>query len=229
MSTRAVIARATTEGFTGVYHHRDGYPSGLACNLWALYHGHFEGDLQAMCKTLIDDHPTGWSTIHGDWTLEPGFQEMFQGPCTVCGKDHWEHYYQYFASNGRDLTRGAAAKMAAGNYQALDHHFKEIQRPKPPECYCHGRNEPAWEVTQNNASGSGCEWAYVFDQGPVLVVLSSYRQDGQKMIGFFGAGDPAAKWVEVARIPLEGKEPDWVRVEGVRLNQPKQPEEPHQS
>ena len=217
MSTRAVIARPTTEGFTGVYHHWDGYPSGLGCTLWALYHGHFEEDLQAMCKTLIDDHPAGWSTINGsDWTLNPGFQEMNQGPCAECGKELWEHYYQYFASHGRDLPPGAAEKIATGGgYQALDHSYKKPERGKPPECYCHGgRKEPPWEVTQNNACGSGCEWAYVFDEGSVLVVLSSYRQDGQKMIGFLGSGDSDATWTEMARIPLAGEEPDWVQVEG---------------
>lgn len=89
-----------------------------------------------------------------------------------------------------------------------------------PECYCHGdRSEEAWEVSQQNASGSGCEWAYAFACGgqsehDLMLVLSSYRPSGQKMIGFFGQGDPQAVWAPVAVVALRGDEPDWNVLDG---------------
>src|SRR6266581_7135446 len=76
MSTRSVIARRTPEGFTGVYHHFDGYPSGVGAQLKQLYNGHFHKDIKAMMHTLIDEHSTGWSNINGaDFTQIPGFIE----------------------------------------------------------------------------------------------------------------------------------------------------------
>lgn len=83
MSTRSVIARATAGGFTGVYHHWDGYPSGLGATLFELFNGHFKRNLPNMLKYLIDDHPAGWSTINGaDFNLAPGYGSS--GPQCYC-------------------------------------------------------------------------------------------------------------------------------------------------
>ncbi len=73
MSTRSMIARKTEEGFQGVYHHWDGYPSALGHTLWQLYH---QGDrnLNGMLALLIDEHPAGWSSINGvDWDQPIGY------------------------------------------------------------------------------------------------------------------------------------------------------------
>lgn len=76
MGTRGCIARLTDNGFEGRYHHWDSYPEGLGATLYKLYHGHFNHDLETMLKTLIDDHPAGWSTINGkDFNLKAGFGE----------------------------------------------------------------------------------------------------------------------------------------------------------
>lgn len=64
MSTRAVIGRKTDKGFTGVYHHWDGYPSGLGAALFRLRASQFSGDTAVLLKHLIDAHPGGWSTIN---------------------------------------------------------------------------------------------------------------------------------------------------------------------
>jgi hypothetical protein len=63
MSTCAVIAVPDGDGWRGRYHHHDGYPSGLGAELFALYERTFDRDLSAMTATLIDDHPSGWSSI----------------------------------------------------------------------------------------------------------------------------------------------------------------------
>ncbi|MGH9641828.1 MAG: hypothetical protein ACRD3Q_05335 [Terriglobales bacterium] len=75
MSTRSIIARATGEGtFKGVYHHWDGYPTGLGKYFVELLAGLFAGDLSRMLRAPIDDHPAGWSTVVGkDFSLKPGY------------------------------------------------------------------------------------------------------------------------------------------------------------
>ena len=64
MSTRAVIARAVSEGkFAGRYHHSDGYGTGLGDTLIALYRRHFQRNLERMLQYLIDEHPVfRWSS-----------------------------------------------------------------------------------------------------------------------------------------------------------------------
>lgn len=180
MGTRGVIARITPNGFRGRYHHWDSYPSGLGESLWKLYHGHFKGDLRAMLKVLIDEHPAGWSTI--------------------CGKDF---------------------SLQAGYVESITDRTKEIDKDKQrPLCYCHGdRKEKGWEVTEKNASGSGCEWAYVFnEETSEMLILASYcnysdKMKGVKMVGFFGCGDETAIWKLTKKVKLNGKEPNWKRIE----------------
>ena len=165
MSTRGCIARLNGDSFKGVYHHWDSYPTALGATLWELYHGFFKQDIELMLKTLIDEHPAGWSTINDkDFSIKAGFIEHGGG------------------------------------------------ESKCPQCYCHGdRHEEAQVVTDKNASGMGCEYAYVFHQNR-MAVMSSYTNitgKTEKMIGAFGMGDPNAKWRPIAVIDLNGEEPDW--------------------
>lgn len=166
MGTRGVIARVTNDGFEGRYHHWDSYPDGLGDTLFNLLRGHFEGDIEAMLKILIDDHPAGWSTINdGDFSLPPGYLEITE----------------------------------------------DMEKAHGPQCYCHGvRDEEGTDlVDMKQAVGIGCEWAYAFNQKRQMVVLSSFNDDGGKMIGMFGMGNPDAKWKIAAIIELDGQEPDW--------------------
>lgn len=74
MPTRAIIARQRGDGWEGRYHHADGYPAGLGAALYALYHGHFQRDIERMLAVLIDEHPAGWSSIIGaDWSQVPRY------------------------------------------------------------------------------------------------------------------------------------------------------------
>lgn len=77
MSTRAVIARKTGETWEGVYHHFDGYPTGLGRALYDLLHPLASSDtLHRQVAVLVDEHRGGWSSIIGaDWSLTPGFDE----------------------------------------------------------------------------------------------------------------------------------------------------------
>lgn len=192
MSTRGVIARlegAHPPQFCGVYHHWDSYPSGLGHTLWKLYHEQFERNLKVLTQVLLDEHPAGWSTINGaDFSLAAGFIELMSG-------------------SGPAENHSAAATRGESVH--------EQSQGLCPECYCHGdRAEAAWQVTEQNAAGSGCEWAYAFFSGDtpehdIMLVLSSFQPSGRKMIGYFGQGDPQSVWAVVAVVGLQGQEPDW--------------------
>lgn len=82
-----------------------------------------------------------------------------------------------------------------------------------PLCYCHGaRSEPSQELTEKNASNCGCEYIYVFtNDGNTMYILSSFGSYG-KMIGAFGCGDPDAVWKPIAKVDLNGDEPDWENI-----------------
>lgn len=221
MSTRSVIARATSSGFTGVYHHWDGYPSGLGATLFELFNGHFKRDLSKMLGYLIDQHPAGWSTINGaDFDLEPGYKTRGEAGCVKCGCPEWMHYTQYYASHGLPTPPSHDGK----SYSVFNHGYEEPELPHGPECFCHGgRSEKAQVCTERNSQGCGCEWAYVFrkaDGVPTMDILSSYHPEGGKMIGMFGCGNPDAKWYRVASVDLTANEPNWKAVENFEPVQP---------
>lgn len=61
MSTRAVIARQTSDGWEGVYHHFDGYPTALGRELFDAFHSEYGGDIERFLSEVIEAHPGGWS------------------------------------------------------------------------------------------------------------------------------------------------------------------------
>lgn len=88
-------------------------------------------------------------------------------------------------------------------------HAHDDGREIHPQCYCHGdRNEPSSQVTHKNAAGSGIEYAYLFD-GSKMIIAGSFCDNGGKMVGMFGCGDPEAVWSVIAEADLDGPEPGW--------------------
>jgi hypothetical protein len=94
VSTRSVIARPTPEGgFYGAYCHNDGYPAHQGRILFDAVTGHFDGDPDAACHYLIDQHPAGWSVLHGDFTAPPGYRtghhpQDLRNQCSCHGDRH---------------------------------------------------------------------------------------------------------------------------------------------
>lgn len=84
MSTRGIIGRPVGDGFVGKYHHFDSYPEGLGAALQLLREGFFHGDLDAMRKMLIDEHPAGWSTIVDCNFTQPAGFDSKNGPRCYC-------------------------------------------------------------------------------------------------------------------------------------------------
>jgi hypothetical protein len=60
--------------------------------------GHFHGDPEAACHYLIDQHPAGWSVLHGDFTAPPGYRTSYdpqdlRNQCYCHGDRHEPHGY----------------------------------------------------------------------------------------------------------------------------------------
>jgi hypothetical protein len=214
MSTRSVIARKTQSGFIGVYHHWDGYPSGLGATLFEVRNGYFKGDTQKMLQFLIDEHPAGWSTIvAADFTVpaapRPDNNLLF---CSECYRPSWAHYSQYYAYS--DPWKSAGSPPLPANHPkdqvlVFGHSAKPFEIVRGPECF---PKSEAWEVTEENAAGSGCEYAYVFDGNGEMEIHSSYNRKGNKMIGMFGCGDEQSTWQPIAVIDLDSDEPNWEQI-----------------
>lgn len=216
MSTRAVIARKTKAGFAGVYHHWDGYPSGLGATLFEVRNKFYAGDTERMLKFLIDAHPGGWSTINKDWSKPLLLSRNDEDElCVECKLENWRHYRQYYHGGYSPVLSGweragRPSPPPGEEVLVLGHAPKHSQEPTGPEP--HGG--AGGQVDESNASDYGCEWAYVFDGNGKLEVQCSYcnprgKHSGQKMIGAFGCGDPKAIWKAVATVNLDGQEPDW--------------------
>lgn len=201
MSTRSVIARKTKVGFSGRYHHWDGYPSGLGESLFKIRKKYFNGDTKVMLKVLIDEHPAGWSSIlNANFTKPIGWVDTMKLE-DVNGVRGWE----------------------------------EFNKDPSPRCFCHGeRSESTHRVNQGNASGVGCEYAYVF-KGDKMHILSSYwpedgsNCEGQKMIGMFGMGCEGAEWRPFAIIDLNGREPGWKTLDKIGWGQIKVPKKKNET
>jgi len=218
MSTRACIARSTgPDTFTGRYQHWDGYPSGLGRTLYELRRDVFAGDTAAMLATLIDNHPGGWSSIGGsDWSLPVGRVNSSDLLCRTCLRPDWAHWIQHYQTRGHPTPE----PFTAGQYCAFDH-TADVAPARNAACYCHeitadGRAVPCSApledraTTNLDAASCGVEWVYAFTaDGCYMHVLASECQNGKKMIGMFGMGDPAASWRTVATVDLRAPAPDW--------------------
>lgn len=215
MSTRGCIARLTSKigakkiKFFGVYAHWDNYPNGTGSTLFQLRNGHFKKNTKAMLKCLIDDHKAGWSTINNaDFNLPaaPRPSDNLR-ICKHCDLPNWRHYAQYYNEGNTEWVKAGkpiCPPHSRGSYLVTGHSPEYIDAPHGPECFT-GEGEL---LTQDSASSCGCEYVYAFTpDGKTMLVLSSYCEDGHKMIGMFGCGDPKVKWKVIGEINLNGKEP----------------------
>lgn len=81
----SVIARPTDAGFAGRYIHNDGHPGIRLPLLRALYAGPFRGDLDAMTRFLVDEHPAGWSQLGPN----PAVETAWVNGRSSIGYDHF--------------------------------------------------------------------------------------------------------------------------------------------
>ena len=130
MSTRGCIARLEARSpprFRGVYHHWDSYPSGLGQALFRLRNGHFRMNTEALLRTLIDEHPAGWSTVvERNFDRTPGFsmKEHEDRPHCYCHGERkeggWTVTEQNAAGSGVEFVYGfdGSKMVILGSYMA---------------------------------------------------------------------------------------------------------------
>ena len=210
MSTRSCIARSKgVSDFSGVYHHWDGYPSGLGQTLFALYNGHFKKNLNEMLKYLIDDYPAWFSINDADFNLPAVTKgDTSSQICKNCGKPFWMHYAQYYHKNNPLWVAAGEPECpprVGTTYSVTDHSPEEGDEAHGPVFVMREKVL----LTAKNASESGCEYVYVFTSDNKMKILSSYCGNGKKMIGAFGMGDSEAEWKVIGIVDLDGEEPDW--------------------
>jgi hypothetical protein len=160
VGTRSVIARPSPDGgFRGTYCHYDGYPAHQGRVLFEAVTGHFNGDPDAACQYLIDQHPAGWSVLYGDFTAPPGYQhhpdpDDRRNQCYCHGERHdpprppldansaraaWVDYaYLLDPDRLRVLTsRGGWQPVAepawtdTPDWEAIDRHARQLRRWGP--------------------------------------------------------------------------------------------------
>lgn len=71
MSTRSIIGtydNKEQDKWHGVYHHFDGYPTGVGSTLLSLLK---KKGVDFIRNEIIEKHPEGWSTINENWNKKP--------------------------------------------------------------------------------------------------------------------------------------------------------------
>lgn len=186
MSTRSGIARRKGDGFEGVYHHWDGYPTALGETLWKVYREQFCSDLSRMLTTLIDEHPAGWSTINdSDFGATPGFR---------CDGGSWE---------GR--SDAGPECYCHGDHSEEANLINQDSDQGMEWAYVFDEEANTMAVLERIRVGPGAEeGGFEGDHATGLVgTLGANKDTGQREDAW------AIRWVG----KLEGEEPDWERIE----------------
>lgn len=174
-------------------------------------HTNLRLEMQMSTRSVIAKR-TGEHTFEGTYHHWDGYPTSLGKTLYDAYNGHFQKHLpamlDYLLAHTWSTINGKNLSIAPG-FVELGGDTKDIDQP---QCYCHGdRSEDSWKVNQDNASASGCEWAYVFDsERGVMLVMSSYHENGAKAIGMFGTGDPDAVWVIVGEILLDATVEDGV-------------------
>jgi len=203
MSTRGCIARRAGDGWQGVYHHSDSYPTGLGCYLFRLIRHVYRGDVGAFLGYAIDEHDGGWSHIFPSGTIKT----KPDGGWFYDAEDRRPECYchGYFAD--RDGTHhGLGTGIIRG-------------------CECH---QKPYRTGQKDEDEPSCdplfiEWVYVFDaEVRTIGVLASCGEPIPGTVGFRvrnqdGSVEQCPEKLYrhrlVTVVELDGPEPNWLEIE----------------
>lgn len=175
MSTRGIIAKTTTNGWIGKYHHWDSYPSGLGQSLYKAYHQVFNGDIERMMSFLIDEHPAGWSTIvDKDLSLKPGFSHF-------------------------DVNAGIGETFNKVLYYQRLAEYQTSEKARRAECYCHGDRHES-EQTIHSLTDAWASWvvyAYIINEASHLMTIYARTSDRWDIIAKVELNGPEPDWKEL--------------------------------
>jgi hypothetical protein len=205
MGTRSVIARPSDEHlFEGVYVHWDGYPSGVGAAVHAA--ARFFGSPELAAQWLIDDHPAGWSSLAScDLSLplrQGGSMHRHDALCRECKRSYWRHYAQYYADHGLERPEG----RGDGTSQVFDHGFEAFPDPLARGACPFPENEKPDTPLRGDGDDWGTEYAYVI-AGQLHIYDRVWSDDGNKMVGMFGAGAAADQgiWRHVTAVAWDAE------------------------
>lgn len=94
MSTRAIVAVASEEGFAGVYHRFDSHPWNLG-NALLIELLERRGDLQGFLGALVRDCPYGWQSYLDGTRCEESEEPAFLGPEALADQCWIDWFYLF--------------------------------------------------------------------------------------------------------------------------------------
>jgi len=202
VSTRSCIAQwlPGSHRWRGVYHHWDGYPSGLGCYIFRAIRYRFK-DVQSFLDYALA-HDGGWSHIYpaAVVTASPKGGETFgraRRPQCYC--------HGYFAT--RDEIRPGHGMGIIEGCEC---------REKP---YIPGQGDPP------SCDPLSIEWVYVLDpETRTMTILEAYGEDIPGTVAWWTLRPDGTREAQPQRayrhrlrdvVALDGPEPDWWRMEGM--------------
>ena len=229
MSTRGCVAIGTEAEWKGVYNHWDSYPTGLGEELW----GHLKGkDLKRFAEELLsyDD----WRNYLSGGICEycgkrgHGQSHTISGALYVRSEfktkgQMRKHYKSLPAWQGRDKE----IEQMINREWGIRRNIGRTGYPDPKAKY-HKHGDLTDNITSGNPDPLFIEWVYVVNPKKRTLAVLSSRSDGKtptkaaavkkggptlRKDGYWDYGHCAFRHVKVAEISLDGKEPNWKKIE----------------
>lgn len=144
MSTRAIVARPTDDGWEGIYNHSDGYPTHLGKTLHNGCREFFDGNVERMLKFLLDEHPSGWSSLGN---LNPANARGFSDN------------YPDWANPDEDPAKAAAYREFYAAPRCYCHSERADHRDEGSNIVTHAQQKDLWDIA----------WTYICTPDALMV------------------------------------------------------------
>jgi len=235
LSTRGCVAIKTETGWRGVYNHSDSYPSGLGKELWEHLK---ENDLNKFAEELLryDDWRNYLAGGVCPYCGRRGLSQPHSITGGISGREFGKVQFRglgnYRFKTKREMCeyyRGLPAWRGRNDEieREIEHEWeirRNIRRTgfPDPEAKYH-RHRPLvlseQQITSENPDPLFIEWAYVIDprqRSMEILTDQGFGTHGPAGVaptpagdGFFDYGHCRYRHVRVARVSLDGEEPNW--------------------
>jgi hypothetical protein len=237
MSTRGCVAiRKKDGGWVGVYNHSDSYPTCLGKEVWDHLQGknlkRFAGDLLrfdtwdnylegGVCPYCGKRGLSSPHSIRGEilGRTPPDYGRGLTFESSFKTKEEMREYYESLPA-----WRGKEKEIE----KAIETEWRLRENIEKtgyvdPECKFHEHDslDDPGHITSENPDPLFIEWVYVIDPEhrtvDILAHVSDEKTDGPVRMGspvlrsdgYWDYGHCACKHIKIARISLDGREPDW--------------------